>query len=142
MSIGFKRFAIPEKIESEKAKGSLANLAESEYILWFGGTYGGRPGSGRFKSFSTIRKDEIGKPVPLSVYVKRALVAEGDGKGFSTGISVGGLGLHQIAKPTVYFYVYRDEKGNFRARKDVPRPDASKFAKPLKKGDLVLAAPK
>ena len=140
MSVGFKGFAKPAKIADDVAKSLVENLSDDEFVIWTGNEYGRRRASGRSLSLRTIT--EKMKPVPLTEYVKRAFAAGPDGRGFDTSISVGGLSLHQIAKPTVYFYVIRDADGNYRAKKDIPNPDRALFEKPLKAGDIVLAAKK
>ncbi len=140
MGIGFKGFAKPVALDKERAASEEANVSRDEYVIWTGNEYGRRRASGRSVSLRTIT--EKLKPVSLSEYIRRARTAGPDGKGYGTSISVGGLSLHQIAKPTVYFLVIKDEAGNYRAKKDVPNPDRAIFAKPLAAGDIVLAAPK
>lgn len=140
MGIGFKGFAKPVTVDAERAKAEEANVSSDEFVIYSGNEYGRRRASGRSISLRTIT--EKLKPVPLSEYIKRARTAGPNGTGYGTSISVGGLSLHQIAKPTVYFYVIRDEAGNYRAKKDIPNPDRALFEKPLAAGDIVLAAPK
>ena len=139
-SIGFKGFAKPKTIEAETGKSLLGNISADEFILFTGGNYGRRRASGRSVALSTVT--EKGKPVPLSTYVSRALKAGPDGKGYDTSISVGGLSLHQGAKPAVYLYLVRDASGAYRAKKNIPNVDPGFSAKPFKAGDIVIPAPK
>lgn len=139
-NVGFKGFAKPKALDNDTAKAQAENISADEYVLWTGNQYGRRRASGRSACLNTVTEKMT--PVPLSEYVKRSQKAGADGKGFDTSISVGGLSLHQIAKPTVYFYVIKDAEGNFRAKKDIPNPDRAHFDKPLKAGDIVLAAKK
>ncbi len=140
MGIGFKGFAKPSKIAADIATAMTSNISDDEYVVWTGNNYGRRRASGRSACLNTIT--EKLKPIALSEYVKRCLTAGPDGKGFDTSISVGGLGLHQIAKPTVYLHLVRDAEGNYRAKKDIPNPDSDFSAKPIGAGDIVIAAKK
>lgn len=137
-NVGFKGFAKPAALDKEKTLAAISNISGDEYILWTGNEYGRRRASGRSVSLRTIT--EKLKPIPLAEYASRASKVSGEGRGFDTSISIGGLSLHQIAKPTVYFYVIRDAEGNYRAKKDIPNPDRALFDKPLRAGDIVLAA--
>lgn len=138
MTVGFKGFAKPQKVENLQA--SLDNLAEDEYVFYTGGKYGRRRQSGRSASLATIT--EVKKPVPIREYAKRAATAGPGGTGFPTSISIAGLGLHAGAKPAVYLYLVKDAEGNFRAKKDIPNPDRSFSETPFKAGDVVIPATK
>ena len=135
-NVGFKGFAKPGKVEN--ADDMLGNVAADEYVYYSGGKYGRRRASGRSACLATVT--EVKKPVALTDYVKRGFKAGPDGKGFDTSISVGGLSLHQVAKPTVYFYLVKDAEGNFRAKRDIPNPDTAISAKPIAAGDIVIKA--
>jgi len=135
-NVGFKGFAKPAKVAN--ADDMLGNVATDEYVYYSGGKYHGRRASGRNICFKTVT--EVKKPVALTDYVKRGFKAGPEGKGFDTSISVGGLSLHQVAKPTVYFYLVKDAEGNFRAKRDIPNPDAAISAKPIAAGDIVIKA--
>ena len=138
MSVGFKGFAKPSKIEN--ADEMVGNLASDEFIFFTGGVYGKRRASGRWASLSTVTEKQ--KPIALATYAKRAASAKGNGQGYATSISVGGLSLHQGAKPAVYLYLVKDEAGNLRAKKDIPNPDAAFSKKPFAAGDIVVPAKK
>lgn len=137
-SIGFKGFAKPKTVDQEAQKGMLGNVSSDEFIYWTGNQYGRRRASGRSAALNTIT--EKGKPIALSTYVSRALKAGPDGKGYDTSISVGGLSLHQGAKPAVYLYLVKDAAGNMRAKKSIPNVDPAFSAKPFAAGDIVIAA--
>lgn len=139
---GFKGFAKPTKIDDTRAEGVLGNVAADEFVMWTGGNYGRRRASGRSACLSVIT--EKMKPVALATYVKRCLTLA-DGKGFDSGISVGGLGLHQGAKPAVYLHLVKDADGNFVAKKAIPSPDRNAFPEAyakggFKAGDIVMPA--
>jgi hypothetical protein len=138
MAIGFKGFAKPKTVSGEIAKGMLDNLGGDEFVVWTGGTYSMRRASGRSACLRTLT--EKGKPVKLADYVNRCFKAASDGKGYGTDISVGGLSLHQGAKPAVYLYLVRDSNGNFRAKKDIPTPDPTLGKKSFKAGEIVISA--
>ncbi|MEE9569502.1 MAG: hypothetical protein V3W37_08960 [Candidatus Binatia bacterium] len=135
-----KTFAKPAKIPAERAEALASNLSGDEFVLYTGGAYSRRRASGRSASLATIT--EVKKPVALSTYVSRALTAGPNGTGYDTAISVGGLSLHQGAKPAVYLYLVKDADGNYRAKKDIPNPDRTFSEKPFEGGDIVIAAPK
>lgn len=139
-SVGFKGFAKPKKIDADTSKAMAGNVSEDEFVMWTGNQYGRRRASGRSACLNTVT--EKMSPIPLKRYVDRCLKIGDDGKGFATDISVGGLSLHQGAKPTVYLYLVKDDKGNLRAKKDIPNPDKAVFEKPFKAGDIVVAATK
>lgn len=134
ISVGFKGFAKPTNVEN--ASDLVGNISNDEFVFYTGGAYGRRRASGRSISLSTIT--EIRKPIPLADYVKRALKAGPDGKGYGTDISVGGLSLHAGAKPAVYLYLVKDADGNFRAKKDFPNVDPAFSKEPIKAGDIVV----
>ena len=136
MTVGFKGFAKPTKIEN--ADDMVGNVSGDELVFYTGGAYGRRRASGRSISLSTVT--EVKKAIPLATYVQRALTAGPDGKGYDTSISVGGLSLHQGAKPAVYLYLVRDGDGNLRAKKDIPNVDPAFSKEPIKAGDIVVAA--
>lgn len=137
-AVGFKGFAKPAKVDADKAKGQLDNVSDDEFVMWTGGTYRARRASGRSACLKTVT--EKMNPVPLKEYVQRCLKAGPNGTGFDTGISVAGLSLHQVAKPAVYLYLIRDDKGNYVAKTDIPVPDPSISDKPIKAGDIVVKA--
>ncbi len=139
-SIGFKGFAKPKTIGADVSKGLLGNISADEYVFYTGGNYGRRRASGRSAALNTVT--EVRKPIPLSTYVKRVFAAGPDGKGFDTSISVGGLSLHQGAKPSVYLYLVKDAAGAYRAKKGIPNVDPAFSAKPFAAGDIVIPAPK
>ncbi len=136
MRIGFKGFFKPTTVENQAE--IAGNVATDEFVMWTGGNYRRRRPSGRSACLYTVT--EKNTPVPLQEYVNRCFVAAADGKGYPTSISVGGLDLHQGAKPAVYFYLIRDAEGNFRAKKGIPNPPADH--EPYAAGDIVIAAPK
>ena len=139
MPIGFKGFAKPAKVEN--GSEAIANLAEDEFVFFSGGNYRRRRASGRSRSLATIT--EVRTPVPVREYAKRALEAgPNKGEGYDTSISIGGLTLHQVAKPTVYFYLVKNADGDFVAKTDIPNPDPDISASPLKAGDVVIPAGK
>lgn len=147
MTIGFKGFAKPKLLDSASVKALSDNVSDSLYVLYTGGNYGRRKASGRSKSLATVT--ERGKPIPIRTYIARAakVVDPETGKGFGTDISVGGLSLHQGAKPAVYLYLERDADGNYRAVKNVPTPDPAYFEAAyrrggFKAGDIVIPAEK
>ena len=137
-NVGFKGFTKPKTINSDDSKGMLGNVSGDEFIYWTGNQYGRRRASGRSACLNTVT--EKGKAIALPTYVSRCLKAASDGKGYDTSISVGGLSLHQGAKPAVYLYLVRDEAGNFRAKKDIPNVDPAFSNKPFKGGEIVIAA--
>lgn len=137
-SIGFKGFAKPKTIGADLSSALLGNISADEYVFYTGGNYGRRRASGRSAALNTI--SEVRKPIPLATYVKRVFAAGPGGKGFDTSISVGGLSLHQGAKPAVYLYLVRDDKGNYRAKKGIPNVDPAFSEKPFAAGDIVVAA--
>ena len=137
-SIGFKGFAKPKAIASDLATSLLGNISADEYVFYTGGNYGRRRASGRSAALNTI--SEVRKPIPLATYVKRVFEAGPAGKGFDTSISVGGLSLHQGAKPAVYLYLVKDASGAYRAKKGIPNVDPAFSAKPFAAGDIVLPA--
>ncbi len=139
-SIGFKGFAKPKTISADVSAGLLGNISSDEYVFYTGGNYARRRASGRSAALNTIT--EVRKPIPLSTYVKRVFAAGPAGKGFDTSISVGGLSLHQGAKPAVYLYLVRDASGAYRAKKGIPNVDPAFSAKPFAAGDVVIPAPK
>ena len=141
-NVGFKGFAKPSKIDGEKAKAMTENVSGDEFVLWTGGSYGRRRASGRSACLATVT--EKMKPVPLTEYVSRCLKLA-DGAGYDTSISVGGLSLHQGAKPAVYLHLVRDASGNFVAKKNIPTPDKAVFQDVyerggFKAGDIVVPA--
>lgn len=133
MPLGFKGFAKERKLDADTKKAALENLASDEYVLFTGGKYARRRASGRSKSLATIT--EKGKPITLRTYAERAFKI-----GFSTDISVGGLGLHQGAKPAVYLYLVKDAEGNFRAKKAIPSPDRAFSKTGFEAGAIVVPA--
>lgn len=142
-NVGFKGFAKPKTLDDEMVSSLKGNVPSNMGVVWTGGAYGRRKASGRSKCLATIT--EKMKPVLLTTYIERAarVVDPDTGKGFSTDISVGGLSLHQGAKPTVYVYVERDADGNWCAVKRVPTPDPKVFeaaykAGGFKAGDVVI----
>jgi hypothetical protein len=145
-----KKFATPKILSKEDLADAVSNLSTGEYVYYTGGVYSARKNSGRFRSFSTIRKNEAGKPIPLAEYVRRAAAAVDPetGKGFGTDISVGGLRLHQQAKSgdgVVYLFLEKDPEGNFRAVTRIASPDRRTFADAYAKGgfeagDIVIPA--
>lgn len=141
-NVGFKGFAKPSKIDAEKATAMTSNVSGDEFVLWTGGSYGRRRASGRSACLATVT--EKMRPVPLTDYVKRCLRLA-DGAGYDTSISVGGLSLHQGAKPCVYLHLVKDAKGNFVAKKAIPTPDKAVYQAAydrggFKPGDVVIAA--
>jgi len=126
-SVGFKGFAKPRTIDEETRKDFVENIDEDYYVLYTGGKYSRRKASGRSKSLSLVT--EKGRPISARDYATRAAKI-----GFDTSISIGGLGLHQGAKPAVYLYLYRDGDGNYRAVKDIPNPDPSAYPGKREKG--------
>ena len=138
-SIGFKGFAKPKTLSTEDSAAMVGNVSSDEFILWTGNQYGRRRASGRSAALNTIT--EVGKPIPLATYVKRVFKARDD-KGFDTSISVGGLSLHQGAKPAVYLYLVKDASGAYRAKKAIPNVDPAFSKTPFAAGDVVIPAPK
>ncbi len=120
--VGFKGFAKPKTIAPDLAKAFRENVAPDEYVYYTGGNYGRRRASGRSASLNTVT--ERRKPIPLATYVERALKAGPDGKGYDTSISVGGLSLHQGAKPAVYLYLVKDKEGTGEEGYSEPGPGA------------------
>lgn len=135
-SVGFKGFAKPSKRTAETVTAEIGNTSGDEYVLFTGGAYRRRRASGRSRSLATIT--EKNRPIKLATYIKRASTANPDGTGYSSQISVGGLRLHQGAKPAVYLYLEKDAKGNYRAVTDIPDPDG--FEKPFSAGQVVIPA--
>lgn len=141
MSHGFKGFAKPTKLDIQASTAAIANLADDEFVYNSGGQYRRRRNSGRSRSLATV--SEVRTPVPVREYAKRALDAgPNKGEGYDTSISIGGLTLHQIAKPTVYFYLVKDHEGNYRAKTDIPNPDPTVSPKPIAAGEIVIPAGK
>jgi hypothetical protein len=146
-NVGFKGFAKPKILDRETVRDLRDNVGSNLYVFYTGGNYGRRKASGRSKALATVT--EKGKPVSLRTYIERAAKAVDPetGKGFGTDISVGGLSLHQGAKPAVYLYLEKDDAGNYRAVKDIPTPDTAVFEAAYKRGgfkagEIVLPAPK
>lgn len=126
--------AKPTKIDAETLAKKKADAGDI-YVLYTGGKYRARKSSGRFLSLGTVT--EIGKPIPLATVYERAAKVR-DGKGFTPDLVRSGLFLHQGAKPAVFIALEKDDKGEFRAAKDVPLPDRDYFAgRSFKAGDLV-----
>ncbi len=134
-NIGFKGFAKPKRISDTSKSDLLDNVAADEYVLYTGGKYGRRRASGRSAALATVK--EKNRPITLTTYVKRVLEI-----GFDTSISVGGLSLHQGAKPAVYLYLVKREDGAFIAKKNIPTPDPARYGNiSFKAGDVVIEAP-
>jgi hypothetical protein len=134
-NLGFKGFAKPRTLDADAKEDYLGNVAGDEYVLYTGGKYGRRRASGRSAALATVK--EVNRPLKLSTYVKRVLEI-----GFDTSISVGGLSLHQGAKPAVYLYLVKRADGAFVAKKAIPTPDPSVYPSThFEAGDVVIPAP-
>jgi len=131
--VGFKGFAKASKISADDQQGMLANLDEDLVVYYTGGKYHRRKASGRSASLNTV--SEKRKPVPIRTYAQRCFTAAGNGRGFDTSISFGGLRLHQGAKPACYLLLRKTEAG-YVAETNIPTPDGFKGS--FKEGDLVL----
>ena len=136
MSIGFKGFARPATLKADEVSGGIENIAADEFVFWTGENYRARRGSGRYAVLSTVK--ESGKFVPVRELAKRAAKAAGD-KGFRPSFVSGGLYNHQGSKPTVFFYLVRDEEGNYRAKRDIPFPSEKVSSKAIKAGEIVFS---
>lgn len=132
-----KEFRKPAKVDAEAVNLSKKN-SEGEFVFFTGTVKtNNRKASGRTAVLSLVREKR--KPIPLATFYERARAAAGD-KGFDPSFARGGLALAGLAKPAVYFLLYRDEKGNYRAGVNIPNPDDNFSKRPFKKGDIVLAA--
>lgn len=127
-----KEFRKPRKIDLEAVKATFAN-AEGEYAFFTGTVKtNNRRASGRTAVLSLI--SEKRKPIPLAVLYDRAA-----SKGFDPAFVRGGLALAGLANPAVYFLLYKDGEGAFRAAVNIPLPDPAFTSKPYKRGDAVIA---
>lgn len=132
-----KEFRKPGKVDADQVSTMKKN-AEGEFCFWTGTVKtNNRKASGRTAALSLIKEKR--KPVPMATLYERAQKASGD-KGFDPAFTRGGLALAGLAKPCVYFLLYKDEKGNFRAGVNIPNPDEAFSKKPFKKGDIVISA--
>jgi hypothetical protein len=134
-----KEFRKPGKVDGEAVTLSKKN-SEGEFVFFTGTPKtNNRKASGRTAVLSLVKEKR--KPIPLAVLYERARAAAGD-KGFDPAFARGGLSLAGLAKPAVYFLLYKDEKGNYRAGVNIPNPDENFSKRPFKKGDIVIAAAK
>ena len=140
-NVGFKGFTKPASISAELVEKKIQTMAtENLFVIYTGGRYRGRKGSGRMASLMTVT--EVKTPVPLVDLIRRAAKAHGD-KGYTPDTVRNGLFLHRGSKPAVYLAATRREDGAFVAAVDTPMADG--FGKnggygPLKEGDVILPA--
>jgi hypothetical protein len=138
MPKGFKAFRRPGKIDAEELKVRAEEGRKSEeFVFYTGGRYGRRKASGRSKALATIT--ETRKPVSIATLFERAAK-----EGFDPPFVRNGLGLHSVAKPSIYLFVEKTSDG-YRAVKDIPTADGAPFGVPggyvsFEAGDLVLDA--
>ncbi len=137
-------FRKPSKLSASDS-AALEKLRGDEFLVFTGGRFNGKRGSGRFES-TRVYGGKVGVPYPVKRYALDALSAKGEGEGYSPSISVGGL--RNAATPpgaglpsgAVYLFVEKDAKGNFVASVDIPTADPRYFPKGLKRGDIVIKA--
>ena len=138
---GFRGFRKPEAISTDALDAlKLRFEGDDRYVLYTGGAYSRRRASLRSNALATIT--EIGKPISVLEFLTRSAKAAGEGVGYDPSTALGGLALHQGAKPAVYLYLAR--KGDdFFAIKDIPTPGGEGYSKAIKAGDKVfsIAAP-
>lgn len=128
-----KEFRKPGNVDSEAIAVSKAN-AGNEYVFYTGTVKtNNRKASGRTAVLSLVKEKR--KPVPLATFYDRAARAAGN-KGFDPAFARGGLALAGLAKPAVYFLLYRDGDA-YRAAVNIPNPDENYSKRPFKKGDVV-----
>lgn len=139
--VGFRGFARPVKIDAEavETKIGAANI-EGLYVYYTGNPYRARRASGRSASLRTIT--EVRKPVPVSELIRRAAKAGPNGTGYSPEFVRAGLFLHGGDKLAVYFPLEKRADGSFVAARDIPGADGYEKKGGLKKGDVVIEAPK
>lgn len=134
---GFKGFAKPAKVDAKAVEEKIARSnVDNLYVLFTGGKYRARRGSGRATALQTIT--EVKKPISLGELYRRAAKAVGGDKGYTPDLVRSGLFLHAGAKPCVYWALEKREDGAFVAAKSIPYPDG--HDKPIKEGDVVIAA--
>lgn len=134
---GFKGFAKPAKVDAKAVEEKIARSnVDNLYVMFTGGKYRARKGSGRATALQTIT--EVGQPVSLGELYRRASKAVGGDKGYTPDLVRSGLFLHAGAKPCVYWALEKREDGSFVAAKSIPYPHGSE--KPIKEGDVVIAA--
>jgi len=132
-----KAFRKPMKLDGSKVESSIKTA--DEYILWTGTEKPNwRKASGRTACLRLITEKR--KPVALATWYQRAADAASKLTGFDSDFARGGLSLAQGAKPAVHFLLTKDGDGNYRAVKNIPYPDSAFSTKPIKAGDIVVAA--
>lgn len=130
-----KLFRKPSKIDPALVKASEPN-ASDEYAFFTGTPKtNNRKASGRTAVLTLVTEKR--RPIPLAELYRRAAKAKGEA-GFDPAFVRGGLSLAGLAKPAVYFLLYKDDKGNYRAGVNIPYPDETFSKRSYKKGDIVL----
>lgn len=129
-----KEFRKPGKVDHEAVIVSKAN-ASNEFVFWTGTIkQNNRKASGRTAVLTLVREKR--RPIPLATLYDKAAKAAGD-KGFDPAFARGGLALAGLAKPAVYFLLYK-EGDTYRAAVNIPNPDENYSKRPYKKGDIVF----
>lgn len=132
-----RAFRKPSAMDAEKI--ASAKKTADEYVLWTGTVKPNwRKASGRTACLSLVTEKR--KPISLAAWYERAANAADKLKGFDPDFARGGLALAQGAKPAVHFLLSKDEAGNYRAVKNIPYPDEAFSKRPIKAGDIVVAA--
>ena len=130
-------FRKPSKIDPELVTFGKKNY-DGDFAFFTGGVKSNRKASGRTAVLALVRPAR--KPIPLAALIERSKDVTKDGRGFEPAFVRGGLFNDTGAKGAIYFLLRRDEKGNYRAVRDIPFPDAGFSKRPFKAGDIVVAA--
>lgn len=136
---GFQGFGKPKAISKDDLKNVLDRLLpgiDGHYIYWTGNTYNFRRPSLRSNALRCVRQKKT--PVKVSTWLSAVAHSEGEGIGWDPSTALAGLRLHRKSKPSVYFELKKDAKGNFVSVNDVPYADG--YPKGLKAGQIVVSA--
>lgn len=132
-----RAFRKPTSVDADNV--ASAKKTAEEYVFWTGTVKtNNRKASGRTAVLTLV--NEKRRPISLASLYERAANAKDKFFGFDPAFARSGLGLAQQAKPCVYFLLEKDEKGNFRAVKNIANPDENFSKKPIKAGDIVIPA--
>lgn len=110
---GFKRAAL---ISEETYKNELENVDLDLVVYYSGGVYRFRKESGRSAVLKTVTRKGA---TALKNVVKRAYAAGVD-PGFTPSFCRDAFFLHMGSKPTVYYLLRKNERGELEFIKDVP----------------------
>ena len=132
-----RTFRKPSPVEADNV--ASAKKTAEEFVLFTGTPKtNARKASGRTAVLTLVTEKR--KPISLATLYERAANRAGKLVGFDPSFVRSGLALAAGAKPATYLLLEKDEKGNFRAVKNIPYPDENFSKKPFKAGDIVIAA--